>query len=220
MKKHLKSLLFLALISIAFTACKDKAKEAETTNAEAPAAVENTTNAVTYTANTTESNLNWEGFKPTGSHYGTIKLKDGELNVTNGEIVGGKFTIDMNTIVINDIPVDDEGNGKLLAHLKNDDFFDAENHKTSTFEITGLTEAEGKTMLSGNLIIKEISRNITFPVTVKFDTNDVFVTSEKFTIDRTQWDIKYKSKSVFGDLGDKFINDDIELKVFIKATKS
>ena len=47
----------------------------------------------------------------------------------------------------------------------------------------------------------------------------VKITSETFAIDRTKWDVNYGSKSVFDNLGDKFINDDIELTVTVVANK-
>ena len=46
------------------------------------------------------------------------------------------------------------------------------------------------------------------------------ITSEEFTIDRTKWNVNYGSKSVFDGLGDKFINDDISLKINLKANKA
>ena len=46
------------------------------------------------------------------------------------------------------------------------------------------------------------------------------LSSEVFTIDRSKWNVKYGSKSFFDDLKDKFINDDIELKITVKANKS
>jgi hypothetical protein len=39
------------------------------------------------------------------------------------------------------------------------------------------------------------------------------------TIDRTKWNIVYKSKSVFSTLGDKFIYDDITFDVDLTLKK-
>ena len=39
------------------------------------------------------------------------------------------------------------------------------------------------------------------------------------TIDRTLYDIKYKSKSYFPDIGDKFIYDDFKLYIKIEADR-
>jgi hypothetical protein len=46
------------------------------------------------------------------------------------------------------------------------------------------------------------------------------ITSETFTIDRSKWNVQYGSKSFFDNLGDKFINDAIELKINVSATKA
>ncbi len=218
MKIKFKTILFVSALAVAFVGCKDKAKEAKTSSAEAAAKAEAAT--VKYVADAEASTIEWKGFKPTGTHNGTIKLDSGVVNVSGSTVESGSFLVDMGTITVLDIPADNEGNGKLLGHLKSPDFFDVENHANAAFEVTGISEAEGKTMLSGNLAIKGIKQNVTFPVNVSMDGDTMMLTSEAFTIDRTKWDIKYKSKSIFGDLGDKFINDEIELKVNITAKKA
>lgn len=217
MKKHLFSIIAMTALTLFVFNCKDKAKEAETKEAEAPAEVKLSFDR--YTANVTESSIAWQGFKPTGKHNGTINIADGSFDVTDGKIASGSFTIDMNSIVDLDIPAEEKGNAKLVGHLKSADFFDVEKFPTATFEVTGLEESEGKTMLSGNLTLKEKTNNITFPVSVSNDGNTLMLTSETFTIDRSKWDVKYGSKSFFDNLGDKFINDDIELTVSVMATK-
>ena len=42
--------------------------------------------------------------------------------------------------------------------------------------------------------------------------------SETFSIDRTLWDVNFGSKSVFDNLGDKFISDEIELTISVVAS--
>lgn len=218
MKKHIATIFTLAALTVATVSCKDKAKEANTT--EAKEAVVAQVTSQKYIADAAASSVNWKGNKPTGSHNGTINIANGVISASGDKIEGGSFLIDMNSIVVSDIPVEDEGNGKLLGHLKSPDFFNVEAHGNAAFEITGSTIIEGKTMLSGNLSIKGIKQNITFPVVTHRVGNGLTIESETFSINRTKWDIKYKSKSVFGDLGDKFINDDIELKFVVKANKS
>ena len=90
----------------------------------------------------------------------------------------------------------------------------------ATFEVTGMETVENKLMLSGNLTIKGQTNNVSFPFTVKTDDNIAILESETFSIDRTKWNINYGSKSIFDNLGDQFINDDLELKIKIKAKKS
>ncbi|XCF05550.1 YceI family protein [Tamlana crocina] len=218
MRKPFATLLVITALSVSVLCCKNKAKEAETTEAEMPATAEAT--AESYKANVDASTIEWKGFKPTGEHYGTIDIESGTFDVTNGEVVGGSFVIDMNSIVVSDLPADDEKNTKLTGHLKSDDFFDVEKYPNAVFTITGAENGEGKTMLSGNLTLKDAKNNITFPVTVSQNGDELTLESENFTIDRSKWNVKYGSKSFFDDLGDKFINDDIELKVTVKATKA
>lgn len=203
---------------VAFSSCKDKAEEAETKAAEKAAVAEDT--AITYKADTDNSTIMWKGFKPTGSHEGTINVKDGTVAVNDGTVESGNFTIDMATIVVTDIPEDDEDNAKLQGHLSGPDFFDAKSHPTATFEVTGLETKDGKTMLSGNLTMKGETNNISFPVKTSIDGDTMTLRSETFTIDRSKWNVKYGSKSFFDDLGDSFINDDIELTVNLVANKA
>lgn len=217
MKTKFTTTLFIAALAISVTGCKDKAKEAETTAVET---VEEIIDAASYTVNTEASTIEWQGFKPTGAHNGTIAIENGTLDIDNGEIVGGSFVIDMTAITVLDIPAEDEGNAKLAGHLKGADFFDVAQYPSANFTITGLEKVGDKVMLSGNLKLKDAENNVTFPVTFNNEGESVTLTSETFTIDRTKWNVQYGSKSIFKNLGDKFINDDMELKVIVKANKA
>ncbi len=218
MKKRIVSIFTIATLAIAVVGCKNKAKEADTKEAETVATTE--VSSEKYTADVATSTIEWKGFKPTGTHNGTINIESGVLNITNGKINSGTFLINMKSIAVLDMPKEDKYNAKLVGHLTSPDFFDVEKHPSAAFEITGLSEVEGKTMLSGNLTLKETKNNVTFPVTVTNTDGGVTLISETFTIDRSKWNVKYGSKSFFDDLGDKFINDDIELKIMIKTNKS
>lgn len=220
MKNNSLAILCFTLLTLTLISCKDKAKEATTTDAEAPANAEGNNTSETYTANIETALIEWKGFKPTGSHNGTIALESGSFEMNDGKIVGGSFNINMTSIIVKDIPADDEKNGKLLGHLKSPDFFNVAEHPKATFTITGMQVIDGKNMLSGNLAIKNITNNITFPVNLSTANNVTSLTSDPFSIDRSKWDVKYGSKSFFDNLGDKFINDDIELKIALTASKS
>lgn len=218
MKNNLFAILILSALSISAIGCKDKAKEATTKEAEE--VIEVTAEAEKYTVDIDSSTIAWTGFKPTGSHNGTINIGSGVLSTEDGKISGGSFVIEMGSITVLDIPVEKKGNAKLVGHLSNSDFFDVEKYPSAAFEITGLEEVEGKIMLSGNLTLKEVKNNVTFPVSVTNEGDTITLTSETFTIDRTKWNVQYGSKSIFDNLGDKFINDDIELTIHVMASKS
>lgn len=220
--------IFPIALSLIFTlsivGCKDKAEEANTSDAEAAAVSKSTSQK--FTVNVAESTIEWKGFKPTGTHNGTIRLDNGVFKTDDGKLQSGTFLINMNSITVTDL---ESGDGKedLEAHLKGtvegkeNHFFDVSKFPTAAFEITGTESlAAGLTRLSGNLTIKGQKHNISFPVTITNNDDQMTIESEPFTIDRTKWNINYGSKSVFDNLGDKFINDDMELKIKVKAKKS
>ena len=212
MNKPVLKIFTILMLTIAFVSCKDKADEAKTT--EATEATEAQATSAKYMANPAESTIEWAGYKPTGQHNGTINLESGIFTVNNGKIESGTFLIDMASLKDND------GSARLEGHLKSADFFDVEKYASAAFEVTGFEEVDGKMMLSGNLALKDKKNNVTFPVTLNSIDGQYSITSEVFTIDRSKWDVKYGSKSFFDNLGDKFINDDIELKIVVKASKS
>ena len=130
----------------------------------------------------------------------------------------------MNSLVSTDL--EGEWKDKLEAHLKGTvegkegDFFNVAKFPTAAFEVTGSEDADGKTNLSGNLTLKGVKNNITFPVSVVTEGDVLTITSETFTLDRTKWGVNYGSKTIFDNLGDKFVNDEMEMKITVKAKKS
>lgn len=173
---------------------------------------------VQFNADTETSLLNWKGFKPTGEHFGTIKVKSGFFTISDKQ-VSGEFEIDMTSIVDLDMEADSKYNTKLVNHLKSEDFFFVEKFPIASFKISNSEVKGGKTLLIGDLIIKGITHEISFLVTVHQEGEKLQVKSETFKIDRSKWEIKYQSKSFFSDLGDKFIYDDIELSFEVIANQ-
>jgi polyisoprenoid-binding protein YceI len=222
MKKQVLNIFTVVALCIAVVGCK-KAKEADTSEAETVAVSANTSEK--YLVNVDESNVYWTGSKPTGSHTGTIKLESGVFKLENGTLISGTFLIAMKSISCTDL--DGEMKENLESHLKGTvegkegDFFDVMKHPTGVFEITGTkTGEDGRTMLSGNLALKGMKHNVTFPVSIQTEGDLITIGSDAFSIDRTKWGINYGSKSVFDNLGDKFINDNMELQLKITAKKS
>lgn len=75
-------------------------------------------------------------------------------------------------------------------------------------------------MAYGQIVIREIAQPIYFPVTLSDDNGNIVVDAS-VTIDRSKHEVKFRSGAfpdLFPDLGDKLINDDIELDVHIVAT--
>ena len=217
MKNQLVKIATVLFLGLAVVACKKAKNETEATAAEEVQQLAQA--AERYVADVEGSTISWKGFKPTEFHKGAIKVSEGFVAFENGALAGGNFVIDMNTITNADIE-NDEYNAKLVNHLKSADFFDVENHPFSVFTITSVAANEdGKSTVKGNLTVKGIKKNIEFPATVSTNENEVSFVSEPFSIDRTEWDVKYNSGKFFEDLKDKLIKDEIEISFTIKAKK-
>ncbi|WP_293307680.1 YceI family protein [Pedobacter sp. UBA5917] len=171
---------------------------------------------VNYKVNAEQSKLTWLAKKVTGEHSGTINVTSGSLALDNKVLKGGSFELDTKTIAVTDL-TDKETNAKLLGHLKSADFFAVDKFDKATFNITSAqSTGAGTYNVKGKLTIKGITNEITFPATVKQEDNKV-TANAKIIIDRTKYDIKFRSKSFFENLGDKTIYDDFELNVQLVA---
>ncbi|MCK5440626.1 MAG: YceI family protein [Maribacter sp.] len=154
-----------------------------------------------------KSSVTWKAYKVTGSHTGTINIEEGALVFDNDKLTGGEFIVDMTSLVDSDM----EGGmkGKLEGHLKSDDFFGVETHPTSKLVFTKV-ETSGKNSyeVTGDLTIKGITKAVTF---------DLSIYGSKATatlkVDRTNYDIKFRSGNFFENLGDKTIYDEFDLVV-------
>ena len=157
--------------------------------------------------NTSKSKIIWKGYKVTGSHEGTIAIKSGALSFDNDKLTGGSFTIDMTSI--NSTDLEGTYKNKLDGHLKSDDFFGVEKFPTATL-IFKTVKATGKNAyeVTGDMTIKGKTETITFALSVygsKANAN--------LKIDRTKFDVKYGSASIFDGLKDKAIYDEFDLVV-------
>lgn len=239
--KNLKLSLTLVALATIVWSCGSNGKTVETSEAkEVNAKAESTSISV----NTDNSMVTWIGSKPAGKHNGTIGIAGGEVLVANGAVVGGSFDMDINSLVVLDLPADSEWNGKLKGHLLSPDFFDAENYPGAKFEITGATafaqanlEADKEEFatefapaslsdvmvenpthfISGNLTLRGVTKNITFPAAVSLE-NGVVKAKANFNINRIDWNLKYQDESGVADKAkDKFIYNTVNVGFEIEA---
>lgn len=218
----MKQFLFLlAIATLAFTYSCKQAPEGQKVSAEDAKETMTETAGATYAVNTSASNVAWTGSKPAGKHTGNMSLTDGKLMVADGNITGGEFTIDMGSLTVTDL----EGEYKtdLEGHLKNEDFFNVAVNPTSKFVITGVTAAgadAGENVthnISGNLMLMGKTKSITFPANVIMANGKISAVTPPFTINRTDWDVKYGS-GIIGTAQDKLIHDEIGLVINLEAS--
>ena len=171
-----------------------------------------------YAVNTSSSVVVWTGYKVTGKHTGTVKIKSGSVQFTNGILTAGTFEMDMNTI--NDTDLEGEWAGKLVGHLKSDDFLGVANFPTATFVITRAIpqDSKGNYKIIGNLTIKGTTKEVKFFANATESNGSVAATG-KMTIDRSEFNMRYGSGSFFDGLGDKTIYDEFDLQVSLVAGK-
>ncbi len=218
---------FFAIAAFGFFAvsCGNTGEAVEATEAQEVTTPEET--SATYVVSTEGDEVKWVGFKTISGdkHNGTIQVTEGNFETHNGEIVGGSFVIDMNSIHNEDVPVEGDYNkAKLEGHLKSADFFDVANHPTATFTITGVTAIEngenGVThTISGNFKMKGEEKNISFPAKVTMVDDMIMLSAPEFTIDRTDWNVMAMSASLEGFAKDKAVDNNIKLVVDLKAAK-
>jgi len=206
--------------------------EAKTTEAKK---VTDDQSGETWKMNVSDSKIEWVGTKVSGYHTGTVPLKSGDINVKNGEVTGGKFIMDLaNMQVEGPKGSDTSSNKKLLGHLKSADFFDVEKNPEGIFELTDVKPYAGSAikdtldprqeeinkykvtdpthLVSGNLTLKGVTKNIEFPARITVSGNAAEAIA-KFNINRKDWGIVYAGKP------DDLIRDAIHLGISIKAAK-
>ena len=186
MKNRLKTIaaaLIIATITFAFTSIEDGKKE----------------------VNVETSKVTWKGYKVTGSHVGSIGLKQGSLDFKDGALTGGEFVMDMTSIVNTDM--EGEYKGKLEGHLKSDDFFGVATYPTAKL-VFNKVKSTGKNSyeVTGELTIKNKTNPISFEISIYGNK-----ATANLKIDRTAYGVKYGSASFFDDLKDKAIYDEFDL---------
>ncbi len=179
---------------------------------------------ITYQVDTSESNVKFTGNGVGKKHPGNFRVGAGTVAIENNKISGGSFMI-----MINTLKMDEKGDmfeKKLKPHLLSGDFFDATKFSTAKFEITAVepydrsdkdsSVVDGANFnVSGNLTLKDVTRNITFPAKIDLDGNKLKGTAD-FDIDRTQWKLNYGSDKT---LGDKFISPTVNIKLDLVAMR-
>ncbi|HLG04429.1 MAG TPA: YceI family protein [Bacteroidia bacterium] len=223
MKLKFTTLNAAFLLLFAFTACDRVEKGDKATITEEQLAASAT--GQSYTVDTADSHVRFIGYGVGKNHPGRFKVQSGNVAVQNDRITGGNFIINIRGMEIEQ--KESKYQEKLRPHLLSGDFFDAEKFGTAKFEITGVQPykpgdkdssiVQGANFnVSGNLTIKDVTRNIAFPAFIEMDENKLKAKAD-FDIDRTQWRINYGNDKT---LGDSFISEKVNIELDLVASKS
>jgi polyisoprenoid-binding protein YceI len=182
-----------------------EAQVSSSTNVSSGAAVA-PAGARTYAINPESSTVEWVGSKVTGKHDGGFKKFEGEVTVVNGRVPGPgtKVVIETDSIW--------SDNDRLTGHLKSPDFFNVAEHPTATFVATSVTPQTTNSLVSGNLTLHGVTKQISFPAQIQV-TDDAVEVKAEFFIKRYDFEMKYPGKA------DDLIRDEVVLRLNVKANR-
>lgn len=212
MKNKSYFLALVTLFTIALTSCGQQPDA--TTETETPTEVK--LEDGTYEVDVENSVVTWKG-EMVGmySHQGTVAMDAGALFVENGEVTGGKFSVNMTSINPTDENYNDaEGRSraKLVEHLSSDDFFATSVHQASTYYISEVSgeKAIGQLTVRGKSGQEEI-RNLVFEI----QPDGSLVGSGILVFNRQNYDVAFKHP-----LQEMVLSDNIELNVKVTAKRT
>ena len=110
---------------------------------------------------------------------------------------------------------------KLEKHLMAEDFFFADSFPNAILEIknhrqTINDKSENIDQIIADLTIRGITHEINFPFQIS-QANSIFNAEGKINVNRTLFNIKYKSGTFFKDLGDRMIYDDFIVRFSVQT---
>lgn len=225
MKTKISFMLILGL-AVAMTSCMQSPQGEKVQSSDA-SEISFPKDAMELKADIEMSKIEWLGTKPTGTHFGTLGIQDGSLFIKDGKLLGGEFTMDMNSIEVLDLD-DPEMKGKLTGHLKSADFFLVDSFPTANFKFASVVPIEANQeekgnivpthRIEGNLTMRGVTRKVSFPAMIEITENSVKGETPQFVLNRTEWNVNYGSKSIFAELKDNFIHDEmgITIKLYTK----
>jgi polyisoprenoid-binding protein YceI len=180
-------------------------------------AINSFASAKTFSLETSESKMGWIGRKVTGQHNGTLNLASGSMEMDGKTVKSGKFKVDMTSLTVLDL-TDPEMNAKLTGHLKSDDFFSVDKNAVAVMTVKNVVIKDIENSVyhvTGDLTIKGITNEVIFPATI-VELQDGYHAHAEFKLDRTLWDVRFRSGKFFENLGDKLIYDDFDVKLDLR----
>lgn len=203
------SLIALAPLIVLLGCSKNPAEDVPAANVSpatnAATAAPASAAAKTFAFGPTNSSIDFVGSKVTGRHKGGFKKFAGEFNVVDGKLAGAG-----NKVIIDTASLWSDTD-RLTGHLKSPDFFDVPKFPTATFVTTGIEKQATNSVVTGNLTLHGVTKQISFPANIQVTDGAVNVTAE-FFLNRFDFNIKYAGKA------DDLIRQEVVLKLKVNAT--
>lgn len=210
MRKNFIAVVTLAT-SIFFVSCGEQSASTEEAAAAPTSVLEGD---IALNVDITKSSVKWAGeMLGIKDHQGTVNIKDAKLQLKDGQVTGGSFTIDMNTLVATDANYQpDQGytKEKLIGHLASADFFDIANNPVATFTITSVSGNSAK----GNLTVRGKTNEETITDIVVAQEGEGVKVSGKLKFNRKNYGVAFDMPTT-----DMIISDDINIGVDLIAAR-
>lgn len=207
MKKSKVTLIAFAVLTV-LASCNNQPAQQQ------PTETQPTATGGTYIIDTAASSVKWKGVMlGIKEHFGTVNLTQGILTVENGNVKGGSFTVNLNTITPTDANYDEKsgyGKEKLVAHLSSPDFFDVANFPTATFVIDSVKGTEA----TGTLTVRGKSNTETVKNISVTEQNGTIKATGTLIFDRKKYGVAFDMP-----VKDKIISNDIEVTVELSGNK-
>jgi polyisoprenoid-binding protein YceI len=152
-----------------------------------------------YSVNTIESVLGWEGrklYNAEHKHAGNVMFSEGSITVEDSVITAASFTVDLNTMMTTD-SIPEEKKGYLIGHLKSADFFKLDTavleNNVATLAVTSIEN----NMLKGDLTIMGLTKAVEIPVTVAISAETVTINGT-FDVDMAQFGVAFLQQPAEG----------------------
>lgn len=174
---------------------------------------EMTPEAMSYHVATEGSVVNWTGNALAGAyaHSGTLNVSEGSLELTDGNISGGNFTIDMTSMKATDDNFSEEKTSEMLiGHLSTGDFFLVDSFPKAMFAIT---KVDGSTLM-GDLTIRNKTNAATITDVTTEEVDGSVTATGKLVFDRQDFDVAYDSGKK-----DFVISNEIATEITLVAKK-
>ena len=218
--KNLNSLKVLSFLSLAllFTACNTGTKTDTAASEAADEATEPVEEKISITnapIDLAQSMVAWKGeMLGMYAHEGTLKFSEGTVSVSDGEVTGGNFVVDMTSMVPTDEnfnPEEGKTKEKLVGHLSSDDFFAVTDNPTASFTISEISGNAAK----GTLTVRGKTGEETVENLSVTKEGDVVKLTGTLKFNRKNYDVAFDHP-----VQEMVISDEVQLNIELLASSA
>ena len=141
---------------------------------------------------------------------GSFGQFEGDIVVEPSDISASKTQVTIQAASI------DTRQDKRDAHLRGADFFDVEKFPTITFVSKAITKSGEGYIITGDLTMKGVTKEVAIPVTITGPVGSVIGLAGSFTLNRQDYGITY-NKTL--DQGGLAVSNDVKVNINIEAKK-